>query len=175
MGADRVFLIIMGVVAAVLQLLLAPALTFGDATPGFIIVSTVCVILLFPDERHYVFAFVMGLVADLLGQSPVGATAFCLLLCAYVLPMAAETVGTDNIFMALLLIFAGMLVIEIAFCIFLAASGILGFVDGLVHVVFPCAIYNTALAFLVFFIMSRLVGKRSSGGSNMTMSNLRFN
>ena len=174
MGADRVFLIIMGVVAAVLQLLLAPALTFGDATPGFIIVATICVMMLFPDERHYVFAFVMGLVADLLGQSPVGATSFCLLLCAFVLPLAIETIGTDNIIMALAIILAGMFIIEIAFCVFLAVSGILGFVDGLVHVAFPCAPYNTVIAFIVFFVMSRFTGKRGFGGGGMTMSNLRF-
>jgi cell shape-determining protein MreD len=66
MGTDRVKLAIIGTVAALLQLLIAPALTFGDATPGFIAVAVVSVIVFFPDERHYVFAFVMGVIADLI-------------------------------------------------------------------------------------------------------------
>lgn len=174
MGADKMLLSIVGVVAALLQLLLAPALTFGDATPGFIIAAVVCIIVLFPDERHYIFAFTMGIVADLLGGSPVGATAFCLLGCAFLLPMAVEALGNDNLFMAFLLIFAGTLAIELAFCVFLAVAGMLGFLDAIVHVAFPCAVYDTVLAFVAYLVSFRFAQGRANHGGGVTMSNVRF-
>ncbi|MBE6471504.1 MAG: rod shape-determining protein MreD [Coriobacteriaceae bacterium] len=176
MSADRTMLAIVGVVAAILQLLLAPALTFGDAMPSFIVVAAFAVMVLFPDERHYVFAFVMGIVADLVGQSPVGSTAFCLLVCSFALPMIVEAVGNENPFMAALLIFAGILVMQVLFCIFLAVFGILGFIDGLAHVAIPCAIYDAVITFIVYLVGFRFGGGRSSGGSSgMTMQNIRFN
>ena len=175
MGADRVLLAIIGTVAALLQLLLAPALTFGDATPGFIIVAVVGVAILFPDERHYVFAFVMGILADLFSQGPVGAMAFCLVACMFLLPIAVETVGNDNFLMALLLILVAMFAIQAVFCVFLALSGIIGFIDGIVHVALPCAIYDTVLALILYLLLFRFTrGRADRGGGGVTMSNIRF-
>ena len=168
-------LAIIGTVAAVLQLLLAPALTFGDATPGFITVAVVAVIVFFPDDRHYVFAFVMGIISDLIVQAPVGASAFCFLACMFLLPMAIEAVGNDNLIMAILLMFASLIAIEVVFCVFLAASGILGFADGIVHVALPCSVYNAILAVIVYVVCFRFIGGRSDrGNSGVTMSNIRF-
>lgn len=173
MGADRVLLAIVGVVAAVLQLLFAPALTFGDATPSFIVVAVVSVIILFPEERHYVFAFVMGIVADLLSQAPVGSTAFCLLGCAFLLPIAVEAVGNDNLLMSFLMIFVGVLGIELMFCVFLSVSGILGFVDGVVHVALPCTVYDAILGLIVYLLAFNATRGRHDR-SGVTMSNIRF-
>lgn len=173
MGANRKILAIVGAVAALLQLLLAPALTFGDATPGFIVVAVVSIIVLFPDERHFVFAFIMGVIADLIMQSPVGSMAFCLLVCTFLLPMAIEAVGNDNLLMTTLLVIAGLLLVEVAFCMFLAASGILGFMDGFVHVALPCTVYNTILTIVVYVVCFRFVQGRPKH-SGVTMSNLRF-
>lgn len=174
MGSERVMLSIIGVVAALAQLLFAPALTFGDATPSFFVVAVVVVAVLFPDDRHYVFAFVMGLFADLFAQAPIGATSACLLICTFLLPMAVETVGNENLLMSFLLILVGMLGIGLVFCLFLSVSGILGFVDGIVHVALPCAAYNTVLAFIVYLVFFRSVRGRSEH-SGITMSNIRFN
>lgn len=173
MGADRILLVIVGVVAALLQLLLAPALTFGDATPGFIVVAVVSIIILFPDERHYVFAFVMGIVSDLITQAPVGATSFCLLGCTFLLPMAVEAVGNDNLLMSFLLIFAGTLGVELVFCVFLSISGILGFIDGIVHVALPCGVYDSILG-LIVYVLAFHVARGRSDRSGVTMSNVRF-
>ena len=173
MGTDRVLLTIVGVVAALLQLLLSPALTFGDATPGFIVVAVIAVIILFPDERHYGFAFVMGLVSDLITQAPVGATSFCLLGCTFLLPMAVEAVGNDNLLMSFLLILVGAFGVELAFCIFLSLSGILGFVDGIAHVAVPCGVYNAILGFIVYILAFNLARGRGDR-SGVTMSNVRF-
>ena len=174
MGADRASLAIIGTVAALLQLLLSPALTFGDATPSFIVVAVVGVIILFPDERHYVFAFVMGMIADLFSQAPVGSMAFCLVACTFLLPMAVETVGNDNFIMSLLLILVGMFAIQIVFCLFLTVSGIVGFVDGLAQVELPCVLYNTVLALIMYVIAFRFTRGRADRGSGVTMSNIRF-
>lgn len=165
-------LVVIGAVATVLQLLLSPALTFGDAAPGFVVAAAVAVVALLPDERHYVFAFVMGLIADLLAQAPLGATSFSLLVCAFALSMLVEAVGNDNLFMTFVVLFAGTLLVEALFSVFLAAFGILGFGAALVHVAFPCALYDAILAILFFAAFSRFTRTRVNGA--VPMSNVRF-
>lgn len=173
MTADRMVLAITGVAATLLQLLLSPALTFGDATPSFIIVAVVSVIVLFSDDRHYLFAFIMGIIADLVSQAPVGATSFSLLVCAFLLPIVIEAIGNDNLLMTALVMLAGMALVLAVFCVFLAVSGVLGLVDGVVHVLLPCVVYDTLLAILVYIVCFRLFQGRQKR-SGVTMSNVRF-
>lgn len=174
---DRTMLIIIGAIAALLQLLIAPALTFGDATPSFLVVAVVVIAMLAPDERHYAFAFVLGIIADLFAQAPVGSTAFCLILCTFLLPGVVEAIGSENPLMAFGISFVAMFGIELVFSVFLAVSGIIGFGDAFVHVVLPCSVYNAILAFAFCLIGNRLIGGRGHGNqaSGATMSNLRFN
>lgn len=174
MDYDRIALIIVGVAAAIVQLLLGPALTFGDFVPNFIVAAVVAVVVAAPDEPHYLFAFVMGLVADFLGSSPVGSTAACLLLCAWALPMLVETVGSDNIIMVFIIMFAGMLGIQLVLSLFLLFAGFVGFIDALAHIVLPCTPYNAIIALVLYLVVSRFTtGRPMRGGT--TMTNIRFN
>jgi len=68
-------------VTALLELTIGPYLRVGNAEPHLVLVVGVIVTLALDIEAGLVWAFVGGLVLDVLAQRPLGSSAFALLLC----------------------------------------------------------------------------------------------
>ena len=66
---------------ALLELTVGPYLRFGTAQPHLVLVLGIVVTVAIGLEAGLVWAFVGGLVLDVLAQRPLGSTAFALLLC----------------------------------------------------------------------------------------------
>lgn len=69
------------VVAALLELTVGPYLRIGDAQPHLVLVLAVVVTIAVGFDAGLAFAFVGGLALDILGERPLGSSAFALLLC----------------------------------------------------------------------------------------------
>ena len=68
-------------VTALLELTIGPYLRVGIAEPHLVLVVGIVVTLALDIEAGLIWAFVGGLVLDVLAQRPLGSTAFALLLC----------------------------------------------------------------------------------------------
>lgn len=68
-------------VTALMELTVGPYLRVGDATPHLVLVFGIVATLALDLDSGLVWAFVGGLVLDVLAQRPLGSTAFALLLC----------------------------------------------------------------------------------------------
>jgi rod shape-determining protein MreD len=68
-------------VTALLELTAGPYLRIGTAQPHLVLVLGIAVTVAIDLEAGLVWAFVGGLVIDVLAQRPLGSTAFALLLC----------------------------------------------------------------------------------------------
>jgi rod shape-determining protein MreD len=68
-------------VTALLELTIGPYLRVGNAEPHLVLVVGIVVTLALDLEAGLVWAFVGGLVLDVLAQRPLGSSAFALLLC----------------------------------------------------------------------------------------------
>jgi rod shape-determining protein MreD len=68
-------------VTALLELTVGPYLRVGIAEPHLVLVVGIVVTLALDIEAGLVWAFIGGLVLDVLAQRPLGSTAFALLLC----------------------------------------------------------------------------------------------
>jgi rod shape-determining protein MreD len=68
-------------VTALLELTIGPYLRVGNAEPHLVLVVGIIVTLALDLEAGLVWAFVGGLVLDVLAQRPLGSSAFALLLC----------------------------------------------------------------------------------------------
>ena len=66
---------------ALVELTVGPYLRFGTAQPHLVLVLGIVVTVAIGLEAGLVWAFVGGLVLDVLTQRPLGSTAFALLLC----------------------------------------------------------------------------------------------
>src|SRR4029077_17015462 len=68
-------------VTALLELTVGPYLRVGIAEPHFVLVVGIVVTVAIGLEAGLVWAFVGGLVLDVIAQRPLGSTSFALLLC----------------------------------------------------------------------------------------------
>lgn len=69
------------VVAALLNLTIAPLLQIGGAQPDFLLICAVVWTVVSGIEGGFIWAFIGGLMIDFLTPRPLGSTAFTLLLC----------------------------------------------------------------------------------------------
>lgn len=69
------------VVAALLNLTIGPLIQIGGAQPDFVLIAAVIWTAVAGIEGGLVWAFVGGLMIDLLAPRPLGSTAFTLLIC----------------------------------------------------------------------------------------------
>lgn len=137
------------VVASLLELTIAPYLEIGGARPTFVLVFTVIWTLTAGFEGGLMWAFVGGLMIDLLAPRPLGTTVFLLLL----------AVGTTSIVGRALAGGRYLVPILAVFLITLGYVGLLGILLSTlraptpdfdpVAVVGPVAAYNAVLAIVI--------------------------
>lgn len=165
MEPERKWLVIGAAIAVLCQIILAPNIVIGDAMPNFIVAYTVVVALVRAEQQHYVLAFVMGLTADLLGNGPVGATAFCLLIAVFAISFIVQFVGNDNLVMTCVVLFIVILGIDVVYAIFIVSTGAATFADAMIYRALPCVVYDSIIAILFYFLLARFTGGAASTSS----------
>ena len=165
--------LICSAIIVVIQIVFAPILTIFSVVPSFIVAFVLVLTILRRPDSTYVYAFVLGLIADLLSQTPVGLTALLLLAITFVLSRAFEVLDDSNMAMPLIALAAAIFVFELLFMIVLLIAGYQGgFIELFLQRVLPSTVFNAILAALLFVIMRRLpfaqpvndAWKVSSGG-----------
>ena len=177
MNEPRENIIVIGgaVVAVLLQILLAPHIAIMSIVPNFIMAFVLTVSVLRPTNLTPAFAFVLGLLYDLMGNSAVGAMAFMLVLVSFAAQKVFTVLNNDTMFMPILVIVVATFVAEIGYAIFMMVTGVgVGFVDAFVYRALPCAWYNSVLALICYPLMARLLSggnfkKKGAGHSDMTI------
>lgn len=179
MESNRKWLIIGAAITVVLQIVLAPNIAIGDAMPNFIVAFVIVAAIVSAEEQHYVLAFVMGLISDLLGDGAVGSMSLCLLLAVFCIGFAVRYIGNDNLVMTLVIIFIAALAVDMVYSVFLISAGVANFVDGMVYRAIPCAVYDAVIGIIFYLVLVRLTSgtpTRKTGRKNpSTTPNLRFN
>lgn len=167
---------IAAVVAVVLQLVVAPNIRIMGIMPDFLVSFVLTVCLLRSHENHYVLAFVMGMVSDLMGTGVVGSMALCLLLASVALRAVGQAVGADNPASAAALLMGFSLVVLLVYSFILSSSGLLELPQGLLFFTIPCALYDGILGIVWFLVCSKLMGGAGPrpGRGMSSMPNLRF-
>jgi rod shape-determining protein MreD len=136
-------------VTALLELTIGPYLRVGNAEPHFVLVVGVIVTLALDIEAGLVWAFVGGLVLDVLAQRPLGSSAFALLVCVG----AAATFGRIFVRLRQLVPVPAVLLLSVIYSmvLFVAFNALTGPipVDDPVARVLPSAILDTVVATLI--------------------------
>ena len=137
------------VVAALLNLTIAPLLQIGEAQPDFLLICAVVWTVVSGIEGGFIWAFIGGLMIDFLTPRPLGSTAFTLLLSVG----GAAVVGRALLrFRYLAPIVAVVLFSVVNALLFLvvysALRGPIPIADPL-SAVLPAAIYDAVLAAII--------------------------
>jgi len=144
--------------AGLLQAALAPHLAIFGVVPNLLYLAVVTVALVEGPAAGCVAGFAAGLLHDLLTSGPIGPAALVLTLIGYFAGTLHENLFADGWLAPLTVVFIAGLVYETGFGFVLAVLGSgAGFFASLWRLMLPGAVYNTALAFLVYPWLARLL------------------
>jgi rod shape-determining protein MreD len=168
---------LLALTAVVLQIVLAPNMQIGNALPNFVTSFVIAFALVRCDEPHFVLAFVMGLIVDLLGSTAVGLTSLCLLIASFAVMLVGRTVGSDNLVMSIVVILAAVFAIDVVYALFMVGNGVAGFSDAMLYRALPCTPYDATLGIIWYFVILHFsVPARGMGGAGRGSDtpNIRF-
>ncbi len=144
--------------AAVLQLAVAPYVSLGGVVPNFLLLIVVTLALTTGPEEGATVGFIAGCAFDLIGAGPVGPMALVMSVAGFVAGLLHEAMFAEGWLLPLTVLAVTALVSEIAYTTLLLLLGVeIPFWRAIVTKVLPAAVYNTALALLVYPWLARLV------------------
>lgn len=169
--------IVFAAIAVLAQIILASNMQIGNAVPNFITSFVVAFAMVRSDSPHYVLAFVMGLIADLLGSSAVGLTSLCLLIAVFAVTMVSQTVGNDNLLMSIIVLLIALFGVDLVYALFMVGAGAASFSDAMLYRALPCTLYDATLSIIWYLVIMHFSapfrGMGNSGRGNGA-ANIRF-
>jgi rod shape-determining protein MreD len=144
--------------AAVLQAALAPYLAIGQVVPNFLLLVVVTIALVEGPGPGAALGFSAGLLFDLLGSGPVGPMLLVLTLTGYLTGLVHENMFAEGWLLPLTVLAIATLSAEVAYGLILLLLGSGGpFWSTFLTKMLPGAIYNTALALLIYPWLARFL------------------
>jgi rod shape-determining protein MreD len=137
------------VVAALLQLTIAPYLRIGDAQPDLVLVFAVTATTAGTVEAGLVSAFIGGLMIDLLAPRPLGMTAFMLLVSVGIAAVLARVLDRVRYLVPVVAVLATSLLSSALFLVLFGALREPVPVADPIRAILPDAIYSTVVAAIV--------------------------
>lgn len=153
---------------ALLELSVAPTLAVAGIVPDLVFVSVVAIAAVFGLERALPWAFVGGLMLDLLSAGPyrpLGTTPFTLLIVGAVTAAVSRFVPNGRVPVTIALSLALAIAYHVAILFFISLRGVSA--DDPLRLVVPIAIVDallTALAVVVAVLVARRVERQESLG-----------
>jgi rod shape-determining protein MreD len=145
-------------VAALLQVALAPYMAIGGVVPNFLLIVVVTLALVEGPTAGASAGFAAGLIFDLLGSGPVGPMALVLCVTGYMAGLLHEHMFAEGWLLPLTVLAIASLASSLAYGLILDILGVGGpFLITFVTKMLPEAIYDTALALLVYPWLARFL------------------
>jgi rod shape-determining protein MreD len=145
-------------VATILQAALAPHLAVFGVVPNLLLLVVVTLALFEGPIAGTVAGFVAGLLLDLLGTAVIGPWALVLSVVGYVAGTLGSSMFAEGWLLPVTVVFVTSLMAEFSYGLILATLGLGGpFLSSLLRIMLPAAVYNTALAVLVFPWLGQLL------------------
>lgn len=149
--------------ATVLQAGLAPHLAVFGVVPNFYLLVVVTLALVEGPVAGASAGFVAGLLLDMLGSSVIGPWALVLSVIGYVAGSLSANMFAEGWLLPLSVVFMASFLAEVSYGLLLAVLGQGGpFFGTLAGIVIPAALYNTAIAFLVYPWLARALRQTPS-------------
>lgn len=153
---DHLLPVIFSAIVVVVQIVFAPILTVFSIVPNFIVAFLIVLVLMRRADSTYGYVFVLGLISDLLAETPVGLTPLLMLIIAFALSRSFEVLDATTASMPLIAIAVSSFAFELVFMLVLLAFGYSGsFIELLLYRALPCALFDFIIGAVLYFIMRR--------------------
>lgn len=137
------------VVTALLQLTVVPYLRIGDAQPDLVLVFAVTATVAGSIEAGLVWAFIGGLMIDLLAPRPLGMTSFMLLIAVGIAAVLGRSLDRARYLAPIVAVFVTSIATSILFLVLYGALRGRIPVTAPAQAILPDALYSTAVAAVV--------------------------
>jgi len=145
-------------VATLLQVALAPYISIGGVTPNFLLLVVVTLALTTGPTEGAASGFVAGMLFDLIGTGPVGPMALVLCITGFLAGLLHEQMFAEGWLLPFTVLAVAAISAEIAYWLVLSLLGSGGpFWSSLFTKMLPAAVYNVALALLVYPWLARFL------------------
>lgn len=146
-------------VAAVLQVALAPHIAIGGVVPSLLLLVVITLAFAEGSQAGAVAGFAAGLLFDLLGAGPVGAWALVFTLTGYAAGALQTNMFAEGWLLPLTVVFLASALAESSYAIFLTVvgTGEGGFWASVWGRALPGAVYNSVLALLAYPWLARFL------------------
>lgn len=154
--------LIASAIAILLQVVVAPIMPIMSVYPNFLVPLVIVLSIVRNPDTTYWYTFVLGLISDLLTNTPLGLTAVLLLGISFALSRAFEVLDKTTLAMPLLAVLASMLVYQVVLAIVLAVLGSGPFMDLFVQRALPATVYGAVIGALYCLITDKLSLQQAS-------------
>jgi len=149
-------------VAIILQLAVAPAITIFGVVPNFILVVAVITAMRNGPVRSTAIGFFLGLVFDLCSLGPFGAMTLVLTILTYAVSSLNMAGFTGSILIDMILMVAAIALGEFLVSVIYAVTGANPeFLLSLVQRVLPAIVYNIIIGCVLLLVYNQVQGGRS--------------
>jgi rod shape-determining protein MreD len=146
------------VIATLLQVGLAPYIALGGIVPNMLLLVAITLALIQGPRSGMIAGFSAGLIFDLLGTAPVGPAALAFCVVGFIAGSLQANTFAEGWTLPLVILFVASMLAEVAYGLILAVLGEWGAGAGAVFtVMLPGAVYNAALAVLVYPWLARFL------------------
>lgn len=146
------------VVSVVLQVALAPQIALLGVVPNLLFLVVVTLAFLEGPVAGSVAGFVGGLFFDLLGASVVGPYALVFCLVGYMAGLLQANLFAEGWLLPVTIVFVAGLGAEVAYGVIMAVLDVgMPFWGAFIRIMLPGAVYNTALAVLLYPVLARVL------------------
>lgn len=164
MTRETVAGIIGAVIAVLLQVVLAPALSLFEAVPNFIVAYCVVRAVATPAAAGALVPFFCGLLFDLMGGGPVGAMAFVLVLVTFLASRLYLMLNNDTLFIPVAILLLSIVLAELLYSMVVVACGVgAPFGEAFLYRTLPCMLYDCVIGLLMYPIAIRTMVDRPLG------------
>ena len=171
---NQVAPLILAAVAVLLQVVVAPIIPIGAVYPSFIVPVVLALGLVRPTSGTYVYAFVLGLISDLLSHVPVGLTSALLLVACFGLARAFEYLDRSTAAMPIIALFVALFAYQAVVAVVMAFCGQGGFIDLFAQRALLGTLYDGVIGILVYLVAARLPMEQTSNDAWQVTNTRRF-
>lgn len=155
---DQIVVLVGVIFAVLLQLIIAPIFAGISAQPNFLVAYALALAIARPDKSYTVLPFCLGLFYDLVGEGPVGAMAFLLLLFCYLAARAFLVLDNNTVVMPLAVLIVSVFLIELLYAALLLGFGVSGsFIDAFLYRALPCALFDSIAGIVFYPLLARFL------------------
>ena len=167
--------LISALVVVLLQIVVAPIISIYSVVPNFIVAFVIVLSIVRREDSTYLYAFVLGIISDLLSTVPLGLTSLLLLVVSFALSRVFEILDKSSFAMVMVSSAVALLFYELVVVIVQLVLGYpAAFFDMIAARALPATIFNLILCALLYLVARKFPDEPSGNEAWTVDSSQRF-